>query len=1147
MPFLLEHVLVSRTLDVVQHDTPQGFFFTVAAHGSFLVLHPGRLQRDASASVRHSMRIDTPNTQPPSPPGGIDGLPGGGLGNHPLPNPVPQPLHNGVQVTVEGIALTLRVLDPNGQLFTANEITLADLKKFRNTRGSSRPWSFTLSGSSRTYRPVAALNETVTDPKGSLLLGLTETVASSSAAPLVPRTRLSLAPFRTTFDLNRVGDFVANVVNGTLSFGNWRGTMRLLDPNGAEFARSGQGHLRCPIPLSALGRSRDATGNPRPWTLEVNRDPSSNVTGQSFITATVLGQGRINTGILQARIQRIFGRDGTFLKFKGRNLGERAQCLLTISDVGAAETIDMHDLLDSRLKAQGLPTDVQPDVPMVIFDRESDLGHGARVDVSALQTTAITVTIGPAQHLGANTPALRISVGVTGKVKVTGQGLTLATAGPTGGRVQIEVGLKIDPDGTPRMTSWVPDKPFDIDFSTGAIAAWIGIVTAASAGGGGLAGGPAGAIGGAIGGLIGGSLSVAAVEQAVENYVNDGFRDGVKDLFDDPTLAPTILMTLLGAHMSYLPVRFDGSDILFEHVAPLEPDPKPRANYAGAIGRTLREEAVGHTGFIPASLGNTWAADNLKSKIDHVVVVMMENRSYDHVLGYRSLAPADPRDAADGWTPELVAAVNARAELFRPPPPTQPGVHADSNPPVGPMRTSAFPLNNLNLRTRLPKGVGHELSDVTEQLAARIAGPQGRQINDPSGFINNFRTHKLHNNPYGEDLVVPFDVLRYYETNARITDDNTHKPVDDLPTYAFLADHFSYCDRYYCSHPGPTLPNRMYSLTGDVQHDRYGFPILDNNDGDNFLLSRAQTIYDVLTRHGVSWRVYESVPSVTMLRMFARYAGDDLNIRPIDELERDFAAGQVPSLVVIEPAMHHHPEDDDHPDADMYRGQKFIDRVYRAVSSNPAVWKKTMLVITYDEHGGLYDHVIPPIADVFEAPRPTVVSGAVLSGSVVGGLSSTPPRDGGVLGNFQIPPNLAGVLLGETLETVAPDVTVKVQYGVRVPTFVVSPWVSPGKGPSITLDHCSILKTILARFCGDTKPFLNDRVHASLSFESFLGEAQPRQVGPPPVLGTLPETARAVVSGASAIVTPPLFRKRMRSERVDYHDISGRLARMLGR
>ena len=1188
MPFTLEHVVVSQQLDVEQQNTAQGFFFTVAAHGSFLVVHPGRLQRDAKASVRHSMRIDTPDTQPPLPPGGIDdpthgGL-GGGLGGHGggfHPDPITHPLHNGVQVTEEGITLDLRIVDPDGHLFTRDEVTLADLKMFRTVRGASRPWSFTLAGTSRTYQPTPALNETVTNPTGSLHIGLTETIASASAAPLVPRTKLDITPLRASFDLNRVGDFVANVVGANFLSLPWDGSMRLVDPDGAEFAHSTGRHLRCSIPLSVLGRSRDAGGRPRPWTLEITPVLTSFGAGEHFVTATVLAPGRINTGILQSRIQRIFGPDGTFLQFQGQNVDGFAQAVLTITDVASAETIDMHDLLDARLKAQGESTDVNANTAMVLGRVPADvIGYGTTVDVSGLRTTSINVTIGPAQHLDPVTPAIRLSVGVAGELSIHGLGQTLATASVAGGRFEMEIGLRIDPDGTPRIVTWVPEDPFEVDFEEAAIAEWVALTTATLAAGGSVFGPLGTAIGAGIG-LIGGIVSVPAFEEAVESFANDKIVDGLAKLVEDPSLAPRILMTLLGAHMSYLPIRLDGEDVLFEHVAPLEPDPKPRKNYAGAIGRTLMEEAIGHTTFMPMSLGDTWAADNLKDKIDHIVVVMMENRSYDHVLGYRALAPTDARDQADGWTDDLVAAVAARAEGFRPPPPQPPAhpedppIHFDTDPPVQPMRKSAFAPNDLKLRTRLPKGVGHELADVAEQLAAQIDGPDGRRINDPGGFINNFREQKLRNNPYGEDLddppkgtnvVVPFDVLRYYEKDPAITDATSGHPVDDLPMYAFLAENYGYCDRYFCSHPGPTLPNRMYSLTGDVQYDRYGFPILDNNDGDNFLLSRAQTINDVLTRNGVTWRVYESTPSVTMLRMFARYAGDDVNIRPIDELEHDFVAGNVPSVVVVEPAMHHHPQDDDHPDADMYRGQKFIQRVYKALTANPAVWRKTMLIITYDEHGGFYDHVIPPIADVFEADRPlTVADPGRLVDAISDGGTSTPPAHpashgglgsvGGLAGSgavaghgpFHVSPEVLSVLLGEAADPVLTETTVKVQYGLRVPTFVVSPWVSPGKGPSVVLDHCSILKTILARFCGDTKPFLNDRVHISHSFETFLGEAQERHVGDPPQLGDLPITVRRMVPGASQIITEPLFRKQMREGQVDYHELSGRLARMLGR
>jgi hypothetical protein len=114
-----------------------------------------------------------------------------------------------------------------------------------------------------------------------------------------------------------------------------------------------------------------------------------------------------------------------------------------------------------------------------------------------------------------------------------------------------------------------------------------------------------------------------------------------------------------------------------------------------------------------------------------------------------------------------------------------------------------------------------------------------------------------------------------------------------------------------------------------------------------------------------------------------------------------------------------------------------------------------------------------------------------------------------------------------------------------VPTFVVSPWVPAGKGPDITLDHCSILKTILARFCGAEKPFLSDRVHASRTFESFLKEKKPRlNVLPSP---DLPLFAPERPPGGRAIATKPLSRKAFAKGDVELHDLMGMLARLLGR
>src|SRR5262249_23385015 len=160
----------------------------------------------------------------------------------------------------------------------------------------------------------------------------------------------------------------------------------------------------------------------------------------------------------------------------------------------------------------------------------------------------------------------------------------------------------------------------------------------------------------------------------------------------------------------------------------------------------------------------------------------------------------------------------------------------------------------------------------------------------------------------------------------------------------FLAENYAYCEKYFCSHPGPTMPNRMFSLSGDVQYDRTGEAILNNNLGDDFHLSRALTIFDLLTRKGIGWRVDASFASITLLRLFARYAGDNTNIVPLGDkrnfvrwLQEDVAGPPetFPSVVFIDPAFHHHPQSDDHPEdarerpiVDMWRGQQFLKGVY---------------------------------------------------------------------------------------------------------------------------------------------------------------------------------------------------------------------------
>jgi phospholipase C len=805
-----------------------------------------------------------------------------------------------------------------------------------------------------------------------------------------------------------------------------------------------------PVTLRTISKSRNAAGEVRPWSLEVD-NRQVGIIG-SALKATVIATTQIPTSVLQNRIDDLLGPNGNKLAIYGENLKGRVLARLEILDEYSAETMDIHHLLRDVLgKVVQDPlvstSSVEAHIPYNLANRSDSLGYGLSLDVGSLKVTAIKVSVGASQHIQPSIPAVTIEVDVQGQCVINLGGFELATVSLNNHRITMEAGATADGAGNIVTSSWINDNPISLDISWEA-AVLAGILT---------------------GGLV--VLGLVGLTELIESEVNGPIVDKFRSVIEGAIFqAPSIMAMLLGANFTLTSFRVEAGAIVIDYVAPVEPDPKPSSLYTGVIGRWAMKLGPHLWRFFPRTVGDTWAAGNL-AKVDHIVVVMMENRSFDHVLGYRGLLPG--AQGENGWSADLINFLT----------------HAQFT--IRPLSESEILPNAANLKTRFPYSVGHMLADVTQQLSARLQAPTG-SINSPQGFIDSFRKE------VGSDTFDLNNVLGYYEAS-------------DLAFYAYLAENYTYCEQYFASHPGPTLPNRMYSLAGDVQYDRVGEAVLDNNNGDNLALSRALNIFDVLSRNGVSWRVYESFPSITMLRMFARYAADNTNIVDIAGLEQDIAGFNLPSVTFIDPAMHSAPENDDHPPfADMLTGQIFIKRVYDALRSNEALWAKTLLIVTYDEHGGFYDHVIPPLADALSLPF-------VLT-------------DGGAPGQ----------------PTPAFKADMTISYGLRVPTFVVSPWVPAGKGFDIPLDHCSILKTILARFCGPQKPFLTDRVNSSHTFDSFLTLTKPSlgQVSVP-VLPTV-SSPRLPANGRQ-IVTRPLSTRIMQKGSVEFHDLTGALARMLGR
>jgi phospholipase C len=961
------------------------------------------------------------------------------------------------QVSKTTLPVTVEIKTPDGQPFTADHVTMNDIWRFRDLRGVSQgDWSYRAHG--QASEEVDAGETLVTADDGRVTISLEETV-TSQGAPLVSDNLPANLAYQYPIDLFHVGMFTATAQTQLPLLGRGR-PIKLIDPDGNVVAVSNEGSISYPVTLQTIDQSRDANGGYRAWQLDVAA--VRGLDGPTPIRAQVMASARVSKQVLQSRINTMLGPNGHFVSIYGEIEGTDLVARLVIHDKVSAETIDMHRLLDSVIEwpDPNDPKDVAPEVVYTIARHTRDLDYEMHVSLDDLRITAIDISIGQSEQIQPAVPALKVQVGVSGGATIKLGGFPIATANIRDNSISLEAGIRLNADGSFTPVHWVQDDRLDVDVSWEAAVA-AGVVSL---------------------GVL--SLGAAGAAEYIEHEFNEAIARRFGAVLDSALgRAPRIFELLMGGELNYTGLRLDGDDLVFDYYAPPEQNRRPNPNYVGIQGRSATQLGPNDWEIRPRTMGDTWATGNL-SKVDHIVVVMMENRSFDHVLGYRARLPN--AENADGLTDELLDFLKSKK-----------------------LSLSDIPRNYFNLTTKFPISVGHHLADVTQQLCTRATLPSGRAINGPDGFVSNFIKQHTSLSPMGPD-----DVLGYYDQ-------------DDLAFFKFLAENYAYCEKYFCSHAGPTLPNRMFSLAGEVQYDRTGEAILDNNNGDNFILSRAQTIFDLLTRKGVSWRVYESSPSVTMLRMFARYAGDNTHIVPVgrshvERLADDVARaqpGDFPSVIMVDPAMHHFPENDDHPVADMYNGQIFLKDIYDALRSNPDIWRKTMIIITYDEHGGFYDHVIPPDAEA--RTRPMVVGTESPPGSSPGPGPWTP----------------------STLIT---------PYGVRVPTFVVSPWTPPGKGPDIVLDHCSILKTIIARFCPD-RPFLSDRVRASRSFDAYLSAQEARlDVPPAPYMQPIPLDAQLdahlpAMPGAGQIMTEPMTRKKMREGNIDAHSLLGMLARMLGR
>jgi phospholipase C len=320
-----------------------------------------------------------------------------------------------------------------------------------------------------------------------------------------------------------------------------------------------------------------------------------------------------------------------------------------------------------------------------------------------------------------------------------------------------------------------------------------------------------------------------------------------------------------------------------------------------------------------------------------IVVMMMENRSYDHLLGARTLTGLN---GGDGLTASM----------------TNPDL--DGNP-VAPY---AAPTT--------PDGVC--VPDPPHGWSAWDVQSDG---GTNQGFL------VAHQNSHGGSRTA-LEAMQYLTR-------------EHVPASWGLADAYTACDRWFCSVRGPTWPNRMYWHSGQSA----GLMVNEiPTQGFSW-----DSIYHRLDAKGIGWKYYYgSIPVLSLVETL------DLDGRlfTFDQFLLDAAAGTLPPVVYIDPAFF---ENDDHPPAHPILGQQLIASVFVALANSPQ-WSKCTLLATYDENGGFFDHVPPPMtADDFAAT----------------GFG---------------------------------------QLGFRVPTLVAGPYVKPGYISSVVYDHTSVLKHLENKF-----------------------------------------------------------------------------------
>lgn len=367
------------------------------------------------------------------------------------------------------------------------------------------------------------------------------------------------------------------------------------------------------------------------------------------------------------------------------------------------------------------------------------------------------------------------------------------------------------------------------------------------------------------------------------------------------------------------------------------------------------------------------------NKIESIVVLMLENRSFDNVLGWLY----DPENQPPFQEPP-------KGQTFD-------GLFGKNLSNPDPLTGNRVPVGKGKVMTDPNPDPGEEFEHVSRQLGGETM----------EGFVEDYIQVLQKSSkeiPGREDYQVIM---------------NGFTP-ESLPVLSGLAHHYAVCDRWFCSVPSQTLCNRCFSVAATSR----GF--VNNSPDPKWLLTHSPTIFNRLEEAGLPWHVYYDELDIVPLTRLVQPTLWDMphsRFKKMDDFHKDAAHGKLPPFSLIEPRFFL-----DHNDAHPPLSKKFlvtssvsaaevlVNEIYQSIRNGKG-WEKTLLVITFDEHGGCYDHVPPPKA-------------------VPPGSEPKPGEHGFCFDRL----------------------------GIRVPTILVSPWIPPGHVEHTEFCHTSLIKTVTQRW-----------------------------------------------------------------------------------